>query len=157
MIDIVPHRSFSSHSQPKVCVSAQLYISLGSNLGDSSVLLRQAIDLLGEHVGVVERVSDFIQTEPWGFRSDHNFWNACCRIRTELTPHQCLEATQRIERQLGRTHKSHDGVYHDRTIDIDLLMYDDLHVNEPDLTLPHPLMHERDFVMIPLRQVLGED
>ena len=135
----------------------QLYLSLGSNLGDRQHTLLQALQLIDERVGSVYRVSSFIETEPWGFESDHPFLNAVSLVHTMMSPELCLEETQQIERELGRTAKSIDGHYHDRTIDIDLLMYDDLHVNEPDLTLPHPLMHERDFVMIPLRQVLGED
>ena len=72
-----------------------------------------------------------------------------------MSPQQLLAATKDIERRLGRTVKSTgDGHYHDRPIDIDILMYDNLHLSTPDLTLPHPLMHERDFVMIPLREIL---
>lgn len=75
-------------------------------------------------------------------------------VLTSLTPEQCLEQTQQIERELGRTQKSAGGVYHDRPIDIDLLMYGDVRMSTPTLTLPHPLMQERDFVMIPLREIL---
>lgn len=131
-----------------------LYVSLGSNLGNRHALLSQAIGLLEERVGIVSRTSDFIETEPWGFVSEHRFLNACCKIETSLSPTECLEATKVIEREMGRTQKSCDGIYHDRPIDIDLLMYDDLHISTPELTLPHPLMQERDFVMIPLRQIL---
>ncbi len=132
-----------------------LYLSLGSNMGDRRALLNQAIRLLGEHVGTVERISDFIETEPWGFQSENRFLNACILVRTDLTPEQCLAATQDIERQLGRKSKSRNRKYHDRPIDIDLLMYGNQHISTPQLTLPHPLMHERDFVMIPLRQILS--
>lgn len=131
-----------------------LYLSLGSNLGQRDALLRQAICLLEERVGMVERQSDFIQTEPWGFTSSNLFLNACVLVRTEHSPMECLRLTQQIEREMGRTVKSKGGRYHDRPIDIDLLMYDDLHIQTAELTLPHPHMHERDFVMIPLRQIL---
>lgn len=136
---------------------AALYLSLGSNLGDRERLLRCAIALIGERIGTVQRVSSFIETEPWGFRSEHPFLNAACKVLTKLSPMQCLEATQQIERELGRQTKSRDGIYHDRPIDIDLLLYGNLHLSTPELTLPHPLMLERDFVMIPLREILGED
>ena len=99
------------------------------------------------------RQSSLISTEPWGFESDHRFVNACVLCETTLTPRQVLRATQKIERELGRTHKSVNGHYADRLIDIDILLYDDLRVDEPDLQIPHPLMLERDFVMIPLGEI----
>jgi len=131
-----------------------LFLSLGSNLGDRADMLHRAIALIGERVGGVQRVSSFIETEPWGFQSEHPFLNAACMVLTTLSPIECLDATQQIERELGRTEKSKDGIYHDRPIDIDLLMYDDVKLSTPRLTLPHPLMQERDFVMIPLREIL---
>ena len=132
----------------------KLYLSLGSNLGDRAENLNRAIALIGERVGEVQRVSSFIETEPWGFKSKHPFLNAACLVLTTLSPEECLKATQQIERELGRKRKSKDGVYHDRPIDIDLLMYGDLTLSTPKLTLPHPRMKERDFVMIPLREIL---
>ena len=132
----------------------KLYIALGSNIGDRRSLLRRAIALIGERVGTVQRVSSFIETEPWGFESEHPFLNAAVMVLTTLSPEQCLKETQQIERELGRTTKSKDGIYHDRPIDIDLLMYGDLKLSTPTLTLPHPRMQERDFVMIPLREIL---
>ena len=132
----------------------KLYIALGSNIGDRRSLLRRAIALIGERVGTVQRVSSFIETEPWGLESEHPFLNAAVMVLTTLSPEQCLKETQQIERELGRTTKSKDGIYHDRPIDIDLLMYGDLKLSTPTLTLPHPRMQERDFVMIPLREIL---
>ena len=132
----------------------KLYISLGSNLGNKEEKLRRAIELINERIGSVLRTSSFIETEPWGFQSENTFLNAACLVETQLTPRQCLRETQKIERLLGRTRKSKDGVYHDRPIDIDLLLYDDLQINEGDLILPHPHMQERDFVMIPLREIM---
>ena len=131
----------------------QVYLSLGSNLGDRKDNLAQAIRLIGERVGEVLRKSSFIETKPWGFESDNLFVNACVLCETTLTPRQVLRATQKIERELGRTHKSVNGHYADRLIDIDILLYDDLRVDEPDLQIPHPLMFERDFVMIPLGEI----
>lgn len=131
-----------------------LYLSLGSNIGDRHALIQQALQMLDERVGSVYRVSSFIETEPWGFESEHKFLNAACLVHTMMSPQDCLEETKRIEKLLGRTQKSVDGQYHDRPIDIDLLMYDDLHIDQEDLVLPHPHMHERDFVMIPLREIL---
>ncbi len=132
----------------------ELYLSLGSNLGNRKDTLQCALKFISERVGTLQRVSSFIETEPQGFSSDHTFLNAVCLVHTALSPRECLCVTQEIERALGRTAKSRDGVYQDRTIDIDLLMYDHVELNEPDLILPHPRMKERDFVMIPLREIL---
>ena len=130
----------------------QLYLSLGSNLGDRKHLLQEALRLIGEYIGPVVRVSSFIETHPWGYESEHLFLNGACKVETTLCPMECLHITQDIERRLGRTIKSHNG-YCDRPIDIDLLSYDDIRINTPELTLPHPRMHERDFVMIPLKEI----
>ena len=135
----------------------RLFIGLGSNLGDRSALLDEALRLIDERVGHVVRVSSYYETEPWGFQSDNLFLNAAALVITTLSPQCCLKETQHIERQLGRVDKSVDGAFQDRPIDIDLLMYDDLEVNEPDLTLPHPHIEEREFVQIPLQEILDED
>ena len=132
----------------------KVYLSLGSNLGDREATMRSAIEMLNERAGTVDRQSSFIETEPWGFESANRFLNMCVRLLTALQPAELLEATKLIERELGRTQKSVDGQYHDRPIDIDILMYDDLQLSTPDLTLPHPHMQERDFVMLPLREIL---
>ena len=116
--------------------------------------MRRAIEIINGEVGSVDRESSPLETEPWGFESENKFLNMCVRVSTSLSPEQVLDATQDIERRLGRTSKSVGGQYHDRPIDIDILMYDDLHISTPRLTLPHPLMRERDFVMTPLREIL---
>lgn len=132
-----------------------VYLSLGSNLGDRKATMRRAIGLLNERAGSVDRQSSFIETEPWGFESTNKFLNMCVRLLTTLSPEQLLLATKQIERELGRTQKSVNGQYHDRPIDIDILMYDDVHIDSNDLTLPHPHMQEREFVMKPLREILS--
>ena len=132
-----------------------VYLGLGTNLGDRRRNMTEAIRLLDERVGTVVRTSTFHETKPWGFSSDNMFINAAVYVETRLSPRGVLEATQAIERDMGRTVKSTDGRYHDRLIDIDILLYDDLHVDEPDLKIPHPLMHERDFVMLPLGEILA--
>lgn len=132
-----------------------VYLSLGSNLGDRKATMRRAIGLLNERAGSVDRQSSFIETEPWGFESTNKFLNMCVRLLTTLSPEQLLLATKQIERELGRTQKSVNGQYHDRSIDIDILMYDDVHIDSDDLTLPHPHMQEREFVMKPLREILS--
>lgn len=142
---------------------SSVFLSLGSNLGDRHSLLLQAIDLLARRVGRLVRASSFIETEPWGFESPHRFLNAVVLIETELSPFELLHETQNIERQLGRKTKSCHmvggfsadtiPVYSDRPIDIDILLYDDLQLSTPELTIPHPHMHERDFVLRPLHEI----
>jgi len=132
----------------------KLYISLGANLGNKEETMHRAIALINERIGSVLRTSSFIETEPWGFQSENTFLNAACLVETSLTPMQCLKETQKIERLLGRTTKSKNGEYHDRPIDLDLLLYDNLEMHTPELTLPHPHMQERDFVMIPLKEIM---
>ena len=136
----------------------QVYLGLGSNIGDRRQCIADAIRLISERVGTVLRLSSLIETEPWGFNSENRFLNGVILCETSLTPRQVLKATQKIERALGRRQKSIGAdtdvpVYHDRPIDIDILLYDDLSVDEPDLKIPHPLMYERDFVMIPLNEI----
>ena len=137
----------------------QVFLGLGSNLGDREALIEQAIGLIGERVGGVVRQSSLIETEPWGFESENKFLNGVVLCETNLTPRQLLRATQKIERELGRKkHISNPSPltprhYSDRPIDIDILLYDDVTIDEPDLQIPHPLMHKRDFVMIPLREI----
>ena len=105
--------------------------------------------------------SSFIETLPWGFESEHNFLNAVVWCNTDLTPEELLLVTQQIEREMGRHTKSDDSGYHDRTIDIDILLFDDLSLNTwvglgeeaKQLIIPHPLMHQRDFVMKPLQEI----
>ena len=137
-----------------------VYLGLGSNLGDREEHIRKAIALISERVGHVVRQSSLIETEPWGFKSANKFLNAVICCETTLTPREVLTATQQIERNMGRKHKSvvqrHKPAYKDRPIDIDILLYDQEHIDEPDLKIPHPLMHERDFVMIPLKEAMSK-
>lgn len=131
-----------------------VYLSLGTNLGNRKRNIREAIEKIEEQIGVVKRQSTLYETKPWGYSSPNDFINACVLVFTPMAPRQVLEAAQKIEREMGRTLKSVDGEYHDRIIDIDILMIDDLVINEPDLHVPHLLMEERDFVMKPLKEIL---
>ena len=130
------------------------YLAYGSNIGEKEENILTAYRMTEERVGRIVRRSAMMRSEPWGFRSENSFVNSVVCVETTLTPHQLLDATQGIERAMGRTEKSKDGVYHDRLIDIDILLYGKLHINEPDLKIPHPLMNEREFVKIPLREIM---
>lgn len=131
----------------------QVYLSLGTNLGDKEANLKAAIEEIKKRVGEVTSLSAFHASEPWGFQSENSFLNAVCCVHTEFNPMEVLHTTQEIERLLGRFKKTVGGIYSDRMIDIDILLYDDLHIQTPELIIPHPLMWERDFVMIPLREI----
>ncbi|MBR5084085.1 MAG: 2-amino-4-hydroxy-6-hydroxymethyldihydropteridine diphosphokinase [Prevotella sp.] len=132
-----------------------VYLGLGSNLGDKAANITLAVQHIEEQIGQVVRQSALYISEPWGFDSENEFVNAVVKCETILSPHQLLRTTQRIERQMGRKRKSCNGVYHDRIIDIDILLYDDLTIDTPSLKIPHPLMQQRDFVMVPLREIEG--
>ena len=130
-----------------------VYLGLGTNLGDKEQNLRMSIKKIEERIGNVVSLSAFYATAPWGFSSENSFLNAAVCVETTLLPLQVLEETQRIERELGRTEKSVNGLYADRLIDIDLLLYDDRVMDAEGLILPHPLMTERRFVMEPLSEI----
>ena len=135
-----------------------VYLGLGSNLGGREENIRKAIALIAERVGEVTRQSSLIETEPWGYESANKFLNGVILVETALTPRQVLKATQKIERELGKrrrhaTTRVQSSIYHDRPIDIDILLYDDLTVDEPDLKIPHPQMQQRAFVMKPLEEI----
>jgi len=136
-----------------------VFLGLGSNLGEREALLLRAIEEIEKLVGPIVARSAFIETEPWGFESEHRFLNAVVRCQTDLEPLQVLDCTQQIERVLGKreehhTLRIHQPVYFDRPVDIDVLLYDCMTIHEPRLTVPHPLMRERDFVMKPLLSLL---
>lgn len=128
------------------------YLALGTNIGNKRRNMITAAALLAERVGDVLALSGFYETEPWGFQSENTFLNAALQLDTSLSPLELLKAAQEIEIEMGRTQKS-NGAYHDRIIDIDILLYEDLVLQTPELTLPHPLMHERLFVMEPLAEI----
>ena len=132
---------------------AKVYIGLGTNLGDKEQNLRTAVHKIEERIGKIISLSAFYATAPWGFDSDNAFLNAVVCAETSLPPLEILSITQSVEQEMGRTHKSVNGVYSDRVIDVDLLLYDDLILDTPTLKLPHPLMRERRFVMEPLAEI----
>jgi 2-amino-4-hydroxy-6-hydroxymethyldihydropteridine diphosphokinase len=134
---------------------ALVYLGLGTNLGDKVGNLNQAILKLSMEVGFVIRQSLFYKSKSWGFESDNEFVNAVLLLETTLSPFNLLAKTQEIERNLGRARKTTDG-YEDRLIDIDILMYDNLIIDQPTLKVPHPLITQRNFVLNPLLEIAPE-
>ena len=147
-----------------------LYLSLGSNQGDRRHNIETALSLLNvEFKKPYKAVSSFIETEPWGFDSDDKFINAAVRYELEFPKGynaeaealMILEICKDIERRLGRTgapqyDEKGDRVYTSRPIDIDILLFGENKIDCPELTIPHKLMHERDFVMIPLNEIKSD-
>lgn len=133
------------------------YLSLGANLGNREQTIQQALEMIEQQIGHILRCSTFYYSAPWGFDSDNPFCNVCCSVQSALNPETFLDHTAYIERMLGRTHKSVNGIYHDRTIDIDIIRCFDgqkeITVNTPNLTIPHPLWQQRDFVRMPLEEI----
>ena len=144
-----------------------IYFGIGTNLGDREANLQEALRLLNERVGEQLVCSSMYRSAPLGFESDNEFANIVVAYQTSYSPEDLLRITQEIEREMGRTQKSVNGVYHDRIIDIDLLKAfetvgllgerlearGEILRNSSTLTLPHPRMHERDFVMIPWEEI----
>ena len=131
---------------------ALVYLGLGTNLGDKELNLNTAVQHLSIEVGSIVMLSSFIATDSWGYESENEFLNAVVLVDTILSPLGVLEKTQSIERSMGRTATT-ATVYHDRPIDIDILLYDNLILDSPELKIPHPLMTKRDFVLIPLAEI----
>ncbi len=134
----------------------RVYLGLGTNLGDKRKNLNDAVTLIKERIGTVVSLSSFYETAPWGFQSDNSFLNAAIGVDTSLSPVALLRITQAIEKQLGRLHKSVQKVYHDRPIDIDILLYGEEVYESDELLIPHPEMAERRFVMEPLVEIAPE-
>ena len=137
---------------------AIVFLSLGSNLGDRVGYLQQATSLLSAIPDVkIVATSSFYESEPWQMDSENWFVNAVVQISTTLEPEKLLKECQRIESQLqlGRNsiHRTSNGNYTDRTIDIDILFYDNKIINTPDLVIPHKFFHKRAFLMVPMLEI----
>ena len=128
----------------------RVMIGLGSNLGNKKDNIISACQLIG-HLGEMVQISSLYETAAWGFNSENVFYNACVEIRTELQPGALLAEIKRIEDNLGRERSS--AGYADRKIDLDILFFDNLIVDTPELVIPHPRMAERKFTLFPLNEL----
>lgn len=131
---------------------ATAYINLGSNIGDRRPTIGRAVALIERAFGAAARRSDWFESEPWGFDSPNQFVNLGVAIETgDMAPVEILRTLRAIERRIDPSpHRDASGAYIDRTIDIDLIAVDDIVTDTPELTLPHPRMTQRDFVIIPM-------
>lgn len=130
---------------------ARAYLGLGTNLGDRVNNLKKAIQLIKNFKDTkIIKISKIYETEPWGYTSQDSFLNLCIEIETDLSPFELLEECQKVEKILKRERYFRWGP---RTIDVDILIYDDIFINDKDLTIPHPRIHERAFVLVPLKDL----
>lgn len=130
-------------------------ISLGSNLGDKSANLNQAINDMQALIGDVEFISSFYESAPWGYDSENQFLNACITCYTHLSPLELLTQLKTIEQSMGRI-KTVSG-YEDRCIDLDIVFYNNDEIKTEQLTIPHPHFKSREFVMIPLQEIVKKE
>ena len=167
MLEEAAQRKDNRISWHEDMVKVDLYLSLGSNQGDRALNIENALSLLNIELKTpYKAVSSLIETEPWGFESDYKFLNAAVHYQLMLpkgyNPEaeglMVLEICKDIERRLGRTGEPEydekgERIYHNRPIDIDILLFGDDKIDCPELTVPHKQMYQRDFVMIPLNEI----
>ena len=142
---------------------AQAVLLIGGNLGDRHACMERACEMICAAAGPVVAKSQLYETAPWGFESGDMFLNQALVVETELSPHELLDTLQGIEKALGRKRDVHaagttegEAVYSSRTMDIDIIFYDDLVMESERLTIPHPLAHLRNFVLIPLKEIIPD-
>jgi 2-amino-4-hydroxy-6-hydroxymethyldihydropteridine diphosphokinase len=131
-----------------------VFLGVGTNLGTRETNLAQAVARIEKYVGTVRKSSSIYETDPWGFRSDEAFLNIVIEVETDLSPQELLARLLNIESSMGRVRNSQQ--YSSRVIDIDILLYNDLVIDELNLKIPHPLMNERKFVLIPLCEIAAD-
>lgn len=137
-------------SSPRGDISSAVFLSLGTNMGDREQQLRSAISLLPQEKVKVSTCSSVYRTDPLYVRDQPDFLNMVCRVQTSLSAHQLLESCLRVEQRLGRTRTLKKGP---REIDVDILFIGQAIIEDDDLVVPHPLLHERNFVLAPLAEI----
>ncbi|MFL2630095.1 MAG: 2-amino-4-hydroxy-6-hydroxymethyldihydropteridine diphosphokinase [Flavobacteriaceae bacterium] len=128
------------------------YLSLGSNIGDRLNFIRKALDLLKDEKLVIDKISSVYECKSWGFVGS-DFFNICVKIKTFYNPHQLLKKIQKVEKRLGRVEDKKESFYSSRTIDLDILFFDNLILNKKELIIPHPRVELRNFVLVPLSEI----
>lgn len=131
----------------------RVFLAFGSNLGDKRKNIEHAYNEIKKRIGNIVSQSAFYETKPIDFKSVNLFINSVCEVTTSLSVADVLKETQSIEKKIGRSEKSVNGEYADRVIDIDILMFDNLVIEETDLIVPHPRFHLRDFVLTPFSEI----
>lgn len=132
----------------------ELYLLLGGNIGKRDVFLQKAREMIGQLIGTITAQSEIYETEPWGFESEKTFLNQAIKVETNKSPQEVLETIFMIEKTLGRIRNATH--FESRTMDIDILFYGNEIIFEDNLEIPHPLMHQRRFVLAPLAEIAGD-
>ena len=132
---------------------SKVYLSIGSNKGNRSVLINKAIDKIEKKIGIIISRSSIYQSKSWGFDSN-DFYNLCLLIDTDIMPKSLLINLKKIEKSMGR--EDVDGSYSDRLIDIDILFYDNITTDSEDLKIPHPKIEIRKFVLVPMLEIADD-
>jgi len=130
----------------------KIFLSAGGNLNNTKKKFEQLFSLLQDKVGKIILQSSYYQSDAWEFESEHPFINVALCLQTELSPFELLKVTQSIEKELGRTEKT-KTFYQDRTMDIDIIFYDNEIIKTQNLEIPHPKMQMRNFVLVPLSEI----
>ena len=135
-------------------IMKKIFLGIGTNLGNRENNLREVVIKIEEHIGNVLHASSVYETAPWGFNAENDFLNMVVKVETVYSPSELLKRVLMIESMLGRTRS--EGQYTSRVIDIDILLYEDQVFDDKDLKIPHPLMHKRKFVLVPLCEIAPE-
>ncbi|MCD8538402.1 MAG: 2-amino-4-hydroxy-6-hydroxymethyldihydropteridine diphosphokinase [Leadbetterella sp.] len=130
----------------------RVFLGIGSNLGDKAEHIRTALQRIRARIGSLKNISAIYETEPWGVEGQDSYYNLAAEVETPLFPLQLLEAIRQIEQECGRERKERWG---SRTLDIDLLFFENYYFTLPDLTVPHPRLTERNFVLYPMAEISG--
>jgi 2-amino-4-hydroxy-6-hydroxymethyldihydropteridine diphosphokinase len=132
----------------------KVYLGIGANLGDREKNVNEALELIKEHIGTVKKASSLYETEPWGFNSENDFLNMVAEVETKIKPSGLLGRILMIEAQMGRLRG--EKKYSSRLIDIDILLYGEKILEAKSLVIPHPKLHERRFVLVPLSEIVPD-
>ncbi|MGI6338162.1 MAG: 2-amino-4-hydroxy-6-hydroxymethyldihydropteridine diphosphokinase [Bacteroidales bacterium] len=136
-------------------VLKEVYLGIGTNLYDREKNLQDALSCIRKHIGLISDVSSVYETEPWGYSDNNAYLNLVLHVKTRFTPEIVLKRAMSIEVMLGRTRKCRQG-YESRVIDIDILLYENRIISKPELKIPHPLLHMRKFVLVPLAEIFPD-
>jgi 2-amino-4-hydroxy-6-hydroxymethyldihydropteridine diphosphokinase len=129
----------------------QVFLGIGGNIGNKPENFGKVHDLIERKIGVISKQSSVYDSPPWGFHAEDNFWNQVLKVKTELAAIEILSEITKIENSFNR--KRHSGGYTSREMDVDIIYYDDIFIETEDLIIPHPRLHQRLFVLVPLTEI----
>ncbi len=129
----------------------KVFLGIGGNIGNKADNFNKVYTFVKNELGKIAKRSSVYETPPWGFSADENFWNQVLIVETELSPNELLQKIAEIENQFGREREI--GKYNSREMDIDILYYDDIFIETETLIIPHPRIHQRKFVLVPLNEI----